>query len=263
MYRINYTPTPVLITVDEVLTLAPIDQNADIRYLKSSILIAEQRFVMPVLGSVMYQDLVSQKNVQVTSGNQSSLLTSINASLAQYGKNPITLAELPVGTWVNAIEQTNTTNGNYAQLWTSYLWQVCAECVTMMSLPHTWARSNAQGVQNNNPKTLGSDGQGSASVSRKDMEFLINDFLQSRINPLIAAMQLWICQTGGFTKFSGNCNHIMGLDRKQIGGIVMGIYKDYNPNGADLWMIGNRYGGANSVLEYFDCNCDNNNYNNE
>jgi hypothetical protein len=234
MYAINYLYRPTLITVTEVLAAAPIDINADTNLIKNSIIAAEERWITEAIGENFYQDFLNQKNVQVTSENQASLLANIQASLTQYGVNPSpapSLASIPIGSWVNAIDICPT---NYQNLWNRYLWQICAESVAFMAAPQMWARINAQGVENNNPKTITGE-SGSASISQKSLAYLIDNFENARVRPLIARMQQWICTTGGYTLFPYDCNKKDGINKKN--GFVLGVYKNERPNGPNEWQV--------------------------
>jgi hypothetical protein len=245
MYRINRLTRPVLITIDEVIAKAVVDENADIRYLLNSIEVAEERYIAPALGDAMYEDMLSQKNVQVTSGNQTSLLSSINASLTAAGKQTIQSSDIPVGTWVNAIEMCSTA---YQNLWNRFLWKIIAEAVDMCAVIPSWTRTTAQGQQQNNPKTLNSDSSGSATADRKDVEYKLDSMSQQRLYPLIARMKKWIVEQGGYPLFPVT-KKPDGIDGQMKGGIIMGIYEDSNPNGPDMWQLP-RFGGCDRKDRY-------------
>jgi hypothetical protein len=234
MYRINRLTRPVLIAIDEVLAKAVTDQDADIRYLLNSIEIAEERYIAPALGDAFYEDFITQKNVTVTSANQAAMLTNINNSLAAAGKNLISNSDIPYGTIVNAIELCAV---NYQNLWNRFLWKIVAEAVDICSIVPSWTRSTAQGQMQNHPKTLSSDGAGSATADRKDIEYKIDTMMQQRLYPLIARMKKWIQQTGGYTLFPCERKED-GIDKQGKGGIILGLYDDRSYNGPNLWQWG-------------------------
>ena len=238
MYRQNKLPRPVLCTIDEIIAMAPIDQDADIRYLTNSIIAAEERWIVPALGQSFYSDFIYQKNQQVTNLNQAAMLVNINNSLTLVGKNQIVIGDIPLGMWINAIE---FCQANYVNLWNMFLWQICAETVTAMASVPAWSRMTGQGIENNNPKTLTGEGQGAQTVSLKTIEKLLDNAYQQRIKPLISRMQEWICSTGGYNLFD-QCPK-SGTNSQTKGGIIFGLYEDRNPNGANLWEIGSRFGG--------------------
>ena len=223
MYRINRLNRPVLITVDEVITQCAMDQDADIRYIMNSIIVAEERWIRPTLGNAMYRDFVAMKNVVVTADNQSDLVDAISASLEADGKDPITVDALPLGIMVNAIEL--VTNAKYVELWQTYLWKITAECVDVSCVVPSWLRHTAAGQQKNNPVVVGGNTEGSATGDRKDVEYKIDSHINSRIVPLIAAMEQWMLEVGGFPLYPAcqkkkECGPVMG----NKGGIIFGIY---------------------------------------
>lgn len=232
MYRINRLSRPVLVTVDEVMAKAVVDENADIRFLLNSIEVAEERFIAPALGDAFYEDFINRKNVQVTQLNRATMLADINASLTAAGKPTIDISQLPVGLWVNAIEFCSL---EYQLLWNRFLWKICAEATDVMAIAPSWLRSTAQGQQLNNPKSLTSEA-GSASGDRKDVEYKIDEMIQQRVYPLLARMKKWIQERGDYPLFKDNKKND-GISSK-TGGIIFGAYENKNPNGPDLWQPG-------------------------
>ena len=233
---------PVLITIDEVLAKAVVDENADIRYLMNSIEVAEERYIVPAISDAFYEDFINKKNVVVNSGNQTALLASINTSLAAAGKNPIGSGDLQIGMMVNAIEMCP---GNYQNLWNRFLWKIIAEAVDICAIIPSWTRSTAQGQMQNNPKTLSSDGQGSATADRKDIEYKIDTMCQQRLYPLIARMKKWIGEQGSYNLFPSREKND-GINKEGKGGIILGLYDDRSPNGPNLWQFDGRgYGYGN------------------
>lgn len=230
MYRINQLSRPVLITIDEVITKAVVDENADLRYLKNSIEVAEERFIAPALGDAFYEDFISKKNVIVAAGNRDALLASINASLAANNKAAIDGSKLVNGMMVNAIE---LCPANYQALWNRFLWKICAEATDALSVVPSWLRSTAQGQEHNNPKSLNSEG--AASGDRKDVELKLDNMYQQRIYPLISKMKKWIVENGSFTLYPDNKRKEDGINTQLKGGIIFGAYEDKNPNGPNMW----------------------------
>ena len=229
MYRINRLSRPVLITIDEVIAKAVVDENTDIRFLLNSIEVAEERFIVQEIGDAMYEDFIGQKNVVVTNANHDSLLLQINASLAAANKNPIQSTDLVNGMMVNAIE---FCQANYQTLWNRFLWKITAEAVDILAIVPSWTRSTAQGQQQNNPKTIGGTGEGSATADRKDVEYKVDSMVKTRLYPLIARMKQWIQTTGGYSLFPQEKKQD-GISKKT--GIIFGAYEDVNPNGRNLW----------------------------
>lgn len=226
MYRINRLSRPVLITIDEVIAKAVVDENPDVRYLMNSIEVAEERFIASALGNAFYEDFIAAKNVTVTNVNQAALVASINASLTAAGENMITSASLPVGFLVNAIELCPT---EYQALWNRFLWKIVAEAVDIMAIIPSWTRTTASGQQQNNPKSITSDGTGTATADRKDVQYKVDSMVQQRLNPLIDRMKKWICDQpeGTYPLFDCGCStDKSGINTQLKGGIIFGIYDE-------------------------------------
>ena len=226
MYRINRLTRPTLITVDEVITKAVVEENADIRFLMNSIEVAEERFIAPLLGDNFYEDFINQKNVVVTDANHGTLVTAINTSLASIGANPIAGTDLINGMMVNAIEL--VTDANYINLWNRFLWKITAECVDYLSTVPSWTRSTAQGQQQNNPKTLAGTIGDSGTANQKDIAFKMDKALQDRIGPLIDRMKKWMCNPTNQNQIAlydySYCFCNDGINANGKGGIILGAY---------------------------------------
>lgn len=192
MHRINYTGRPVLITPDEVLFHAATDEGVDARQILQNIIVAEERWIAPALGDELYYDIANKKNRKVTADNQAALLAEINASRIAEEKEPIAASNIPVGSWVNAIEFVD--NEAYVSLWDMFLWKLTAEAVDLATIIPSWLRHTSQGQQKNNPEVIGGNGSGSASGDRRDVQFKIDKFVQDRIDPLLERMHLWMCK---------------------------------------------------------------------
>ena len=229
MYRINYTGRPVLITHDEVLFHAATDSNVDPRQLFQNIIVAEERWIAPALCDEFYYDFITQKNRKVTTDNQASILTQINASLTAAGKPAITTNDIPIGTWINAIEF--VTDAAYVELWEMFLWKVTAEAVDIATIVPSWLRHTSQGQQKNNPEVIGGNGQNSASGDRKDVQFKIDKAIQDRIDPLLERMHLWICKRKSSYPLyckECNCDNPNGVSYKRKTDWVFGAYDEEN-----------------------------------
>lgn len=192
MYRINYTGRPVLITPDEVVFHAATDTSVDPRQILQNIIVAEERWIAPALGDDFYYDLVAQKNVEVTASNQASLLASLNASLTAAALPTAQLSDIPIGTYINAIELVADTD--LVTFWKMFLWKITAEAVDLATIVPSWLRHTAQGQQKNNPEVIGGNGQNSASGDRKDVQYKIDKAIQDRLDPLLERMHLWLCK---------------------------------------------------------------------
>lgn len=231
MYRINYTGRPTLITPDEVIFHAAIDQNPDARIILQNIIVAEERFIAPALCDEFYEELIGMKNKEITAGNQAAELVLINASLTAAGKQTITNAAIPVGTIINAIEY--ITNPDYKALWNRFLWKLTAEAVDMMCIVPSWLRHTASGQQKNNPAVIGGNGQNSESGDRKDVQFKMDKAVMDRIDPLLERMKQYICKDA--TKFPKyckqcDCETTDGVSLLRKTDIIFGLYEDDDSN---------------------------------
>lgn len=224
MYRINDVGRNVLITVDEVIVKAAMDDKPDVKYIRNSIEVAEERYILPVLGEAFYEAFVDAKNKVVTAGNRSSLLELINASRVTAGKNAIEESQLPIGTVVNSIEFVSE---EYKQLWNRYLWKVTAEAVDIIGIVPTWLRTTGQGQQMNSPQSITGTMEGAASGGRRDVMYKVEGMVQQRLNPMIERMKKWLCdKTAWYPLFDTcNCSKYTGISNSK-GGIILGIYDD-------------------------------------
>lgn len=217
MYRLNPLNREVLITSDEVLAKAPVDNNADPRLLINTIEIAEERFIVPILGDALYEDLCALKNVTVTANNKATLESKFPAGT--------TLKE---GQIVNAIEEVS--DEWYQKLWNRFLWKIVAECVAYSIIPSNAVRTTAKGEMQNNPAgPMGS--QEAASVSLSYLKFKMDKVLQDRIDPLIASMEKWLCTNKtNFPKYDSTRCPCDDQPRRKMTGFVHGVYDDEDNN---------------------------------
>lgn len=207
MYRINLLQRPVLITPDEVTFHAPIKADTAARDILQQIIAAEERIIGPAISDDLYYDFIDKKNVLVTSGNQASLLATVNASRAAAipALPAITLNDIPIGAYVNAIEF--VTDANYVLLWNMFLWKLTAEAVALMIIVPTWLFTDTAGQQMNNPEVLGGSQGGSVTGGMKDVKFKIDNAMQDRIGPLIARMHSWICnRKANYSLYTKKCD---------------------------------------------------------
>ena len=230
MYRINYTGRPVLITPDEVMFHAATDSTVDPRQIIQNIIVAEERWIAPALTDDFYYEFAGKKNKKVTADNQAALLAEINASLTAAGKQTIVASDIPIGTWINAIEFVD--NAAMVELWEMFLWKLCAEVVDLTCTVPSWLRHTSQGQQKNNPETIGGNGQNSATGDRKDVQFKIDKFVQDRIDPLMERMHLWICKRKAkYLLYGKECesNNPDGVSYKRKTDWVFDAYDDDKP----------------------------------
>src|SRR5687768_17555614 len=133
MIGINPLRTKVLITTDEVIFHAPTDQTIDPRIILNNIIIAERRFIKPMVGSSIYKLLIDNKNLLVTSSNKATLQAIVNSGRPSDREQII----LSTGDYVNSDAYLNE---QQQELWFNYLHKIVAECVWFCALPVNRAR---------------------------------------------------------------------------------------------------------------------------
>lgn len=220
MIGVNPLRTKVLITTDEVIFHAPTDQEVDPRNLLSNIIIAERRFVKPLLGSSVYQSLIDNKNLLVTSSNKASLQTVVNSGRPADREAIV----LNTGDYVNSDTYLNE---HQQDLWYNYLHKIVAECVWFCALPVNRARFTSKGVIKNFPETIAQN-QESVTIDLKDLKHLLDKGLQERITPLIDDCHEYMCSVSypGYTRDCG-CNK---QPTQKMSGVLFGLYDD-DPRG--------------------------------
>lgn len=224
MYQINRLNKNTLITPREVIFHAPSNHTVDERNILQNIIIAEQRFIAPVLGRDFYAALVAEKNTTVTTGNQAALLTALNAYSASIGGETILVTDIPAGTVINASEILSADN---IVLWNEHLWKLVAECVECVLIVPTWLQHTEQGQQKNNPEVIGGNGQGSVTGDLKDVKYKEDKYLQDRIDPLIEAMKYFLCKNAStYPLYTCEDIDLDGISINRKSPIIFGIYDD-------------------------------------
>lgn len=223
MYRVNPFPRNLLLVSDEVIRMSPMQTNPDPVVIQQAIQLAEDRFIRQIICPDLYDDIRNQKNVVVDSLNKAMLEGEFEST--------VTLNE---GEIVNAIELVD--NPYYVEFWNEHLWKLAAECVMFVATPTNWSKFSAQGQMINNPKSVAAfstEGQGAASASIKDLQFILDKFMQDRIDPLRAAAENYLYRNAG--KFPlYNCKKSSQMNKDGVSlyrktSFVHGIY-DKNSN---------------------------------
>ena len=232
MYQINRLQKKVLITPKEVMFHSPAGHTIDERQYLQNIIVAESRFIIPAIGFDFYSALVNSKNVVVTSGNQNSLLASVNAYSTGIGGPAFALTDLPIGTVVNASELMSANNQN---LWNEHLWKLVAECVEYCLIVPTFVQHTSQGQQKMNPDSIGGNGQGSVTADLKEIKYKDDKFMQDRIDPLLASLRFFLCKNSALYPLSTmDCGSGQdtadGISLSRKSPIIHGIYDDDDTN---------------------------------
>jgi hypothetical protein len=219
MIGVNILRTKVLITTDEVIFHAPTDHEADARLIMNNIIIAERRFVKPIIGPIAYNSLIDNKNLLVTSSNKDTLQTIVNDG--RTGREEIILKP---GDYVNSDTYLNEMQQD---LWVNYLHKIVAECVWFVALPVNRARFTAKGVIKNYPETIAQT-QESVTIDLKDLKHLLDKGLQERITPLIEDLHQYMCEVG-YPGYTRDCGCDKGT--KKQSGVIFGLYDDDDRRG--------------------------------
>lgn len=204
MYRLNKTNRNVLITPDEVIFHAPTTGEEGERQILNNIIVAEERWISEALGFDFYEHLINSKNRRVNAENKSELLEKIKVSYAEMG---IEFSDeiLKNGMIVNSIDF--ITDEWVKKLWNQYLWKITAECVDLMAIIPSWLKTSASGQQMQNPKTIGSMDQKSASGERADVKMKMDNALLERIEPMLKRMHEWLCKhKAHFPLYTKSCD---------------------------------------------------------
>lgn len=218
MIGVNPLRTKVLITSDEVIFHAPTDQSVDPRIILNNIILAERRFIQPLLGTSVYNTLINKKNVLVTDSNKATLQTEVNNGRPA-DREVITLV---TGDYVNSDTYFNTKE---LELWQNHLHKLTAECVWFVALPVNRARFNSKGVIKNNPETI-SENRDSVTVDLPDLKHLMDKGLNERITVLIESMHEYMCSVT-YPDYDKDCGcDTKGTPYKKRSGVLFGLYDD-------------------------------------
>jgi hypothetical protein len=240
MYNLNPLMRNVLITSNEVIFHAPTKHTLDPRTVEQSIIIAEERFIRPELGSELYDAMCLEKNVLVTSANKETLLGSINASIDELNAffqsiNEQTrfkpLLSLREGTTVNAFEFLSANN---LALWKQHLWKLIAECVMVIAFPEAYIQFGTQGVMHTVAPMNPLAGAGDVSPDLRSVKWMMDKKLQDRIDPLIQSMHAYLCgiRTTNAQAFPLYTKYCACGDKKESkrSDVILGIYNDNEEN---------------------------------
>lgn len=221
MYRINDLNRNVLIVPDEVLFHAPIGHEPNLRSLRQSIIIAEERFVRPALSSGLYNQLITSKNKLVTNLNKELLEQNI------YDETGEGVA-LNIG---NIVNSRYFLSDREAELWDMFLWKLTAECVAFISVPEAFIQQGSAGLVHLHPQSSPMVDSKEVTPELRSAKWLMDKKLQDRIDPLIEAMKFWICENKNyFSTYTGQCDcsdqNQDGVSWKRKTSYVFGVYDE-------------------------------------
>lgn len=222
MYRINNLGRNVLITTDEVIFHAPTKHELDPRMIEQSIIIAEERFIVPALGYNYYEQLIGEKNIVVDADNKEDLEDADKAGTV-----------LTIGQVVNSADELEDDN---KALWNRILWKLLAECVIIAAYPEGFIQLTSSGIIHENATAGPLTGPGIITPDLKSTKWVMDKKMLDRINPLLEAMHVWICKQKKadpdkyplYCKDCG-CDH-HGVPYQRRTDIILGIYDDQDSN---------------------------------
>jgi hypothetical protein len=227
MYRLNQLQRNVLITPDEVIFHAPTDHTCDSRKIINAIIIAEERFIRPALTYELYEQLIDEKNLVITSGNIAATRTAIEAAT----DSNITIK---AGDIINAAEYLPTAS---LKLWKQHLWKLVAECVLLIAMPDAFVQFGSSGVIHPNPPAGPMTTSGVVTPSLGAVKWTMDKKLMDRIDPLTEAMHLFICKNKTlYPNYDRACDcDSKGVAYKRKTNYVLRIYDDEPKNCKCAW----------------------------
>lgn len=220
MKVVNELIRPTLITPHEVQRVRAKVNGIDLSRIATNIIVAEERFIRPALGSDFYDALVEAKNVEVSSASLESLQQDIRKEW-----NDPALA-LNVG---DVINDEMLMNEYQRKLWRQYLWQVVAECVWFVAFPDNYTDFTSSGLVHNVPKFAGfqENGNSQTTPSQKTLEFQMDKILTGRIAPLLENMHAWLCKNKEhFPEYKKDCGCNADGTMTGSGPVFINIYDD-------------------------------------
>lgn len=214
MYRKNNLMRNVLITADEVIFHAPTKHILDPRMIEHSIIIAEERFIRPALGTALYEDICNTKNTEVTSINIDTLRTKMGNT------------EIKEGDIINAFE---FLTAPYISLWKQYLWKLVAECVMISALPESFVQFGSEGAMHNSPPAGLMVTSGFVTPLLSSMKWSMDRKVQDRLTPLLISLENFICvHISDYPKYPRECPDCNKENKNlKSAGIATDIYDDY------------------------------------
>lgn len=225
MYRLNLLQRNVLISTDEVIFHAPTKHTLDPRMIQNSIIVAEERFIKPLLCYEYYQALIAQKNLLITDGNKAAQQTLINASLPT-GSQAVVLES---GMIINALEYLDTDN---KALWKEHLWKLTAECVMLVAYPEGFVQFGSEGAHHNQPPAGPMSSGGIVTPDLRAMKWSLDKKLMDRIDPLIESLHQWLCKqkkadSSKYPDYDKDCDcDSKGVAFKRKSQFILGLYDE-------------------------------------
>lgn len=213
MYKINPLKRDVLLTVDEVIFHAPTKHTLDPRTIEQSIIIAEERFAVQLLGYAFYNQLAIEKNKKVTDGNINEFQGKV---IGVNIRNDDT---------INASE---FLSAPHKKLWDHILWKYLAECVMITATPEAFVQFGSEGVIHTNPQSSPMVQGNIVTPELRSVKWVMDKKMWDRIDPLKAAVHNYLCANkGSYPYYNAPCDcDVDGNPYKRRTNFVLGIYDD-------------------------------------
>ena len=227
MYTINKLPYKILASTTEVIAYSPMEANADIKIVTNSLKTAETAYVVPVIGWGMYNDILNQKNVQITADNQTDILAALNTYQTEISQPEFTNAVIPVGTWINAAELLDE---KYTNLWWNYLMPMTTYAVYLMTMAPNFVRNTATGMEQFHPKTLTGmavSDSGSTAADLKSLQY-VETSMRQQLETLKASLEYFLVNNNATYPLYVPAKSVSddGFTTSGTGGIFTNAYAD-------------------------------------
>ncbi len=216
MYKLNELHRSVLITPHEVIFHASTAQTLDPRTIEQAIIIAEERFARPALGHALYEVLIAEKNLLITSGN-----IAANQTLFDDAGEEITLEE---GDIANASEYMSVSG---RLLWNTILWKYVAECVMIIAAPENYVHFTSDGLVHKVAPAGPMSSTGVVAPDLKTVKWFMDKKMMDRIDPLAQALHVFLCRykDDDYPDYDKDCDcDEKGTSYRRKSDIILGIY---------------------------------------
>jgi hypothetical protein len=195
---------------------------------EQSIIIAEERFLRPALGFNFYEALITEKNLEITTGNKVAQQALLDESMPTPPEN-VTNPVLVEGDIVNAWEYLSADN---KELWKQVLWKFTAEAVMLLALPEGFVQFTSAGAVHNQPTSGPMQSTGVVTPDLRSVKWAMDKKLMDRIDPLQQAVHVWLCKkkdadSSLYPLYKKDCAcDESGVAYKRKSDIILGLYDD-------------------------------------
>jgi hypothetical protein len=188
MTSLNLVGRNVLLTADEAVKKIFTTGNVDPRAFVAAIELAEARFLRPLLGYGMYEQLAAAKNKVVTEANKAALTLAMEATWGAGKFEP-----LQVGQVVNSTTFLITAQQT---LWNDWLWKYASEATRQCLITDIYAPLSNSGMTKRNPvaSALDENTKESVGIGLADAKWLTDKGITDRLEPLRESLVEFLCR---------------------------------------------------------------------